>query len=78
MIPSCIKDSQSSRMIRNLPDNPPGQTDPTEEDLEIGRDIFLVSTVTKGQLAAVSRNLKIMHFYILTEISYHDSGHQHL
>ena len=78
MIPSRINDSQSSNMIRNLPDKPPGQTEPTEDDLDIGRDIFRVSNVTRRQPVTVSKKLERVQFYISRQYylhqQYHDPG----
>ena len=76
IIPSLIKSSQSFRLILNLLDKPPAQIDPTEDDLDIDRDISLAFFETASKLETETRKLPGLHFYIFRRIflqqRYHD------
>ena len=75
-MPSLIKSSQSFRLILNLLDKPPTQIEPTEDDLDIGRDISLAFFETARKLETENRKLPGLHFYIfrqnILQQRYHD------
>ena len=75
IIPSVIKSSQSFRLILNLLDKPPTQIEPTEDDLDIGRDISLAFFETARKLKTENRRLPGLHFYIFRRIFLHQRYH---
>ena len=75
IIPSLIKSSQSFRLIRNLLDKPPAQIEPTEDDLDIDRDISLAFCETASKLETEIRKLPGLHFYIFRQKKLHQHYH---
>ena len=64
MILSLINSSQSFRWNLILSERPPGHIDPTEDDLDTGRDILSYYFESTFKLVAVSKKLQRLHFCI--------------